>query len=299
MQILLHSPKWSANSYQLLDSGAGYKLERFGENVLCRPEPQALWQPSLSQQEWEKLTSATFVRKKGESEKGEWKIGRKVAEQWWVKRKMESGTMRLRLGMTSFKHVGLFAEQAANWDYIENSILKLRQEYGSIKMLNMFAYTGAASVAGAMAGAAVTHLDSVKAVNHWARENAEASGVDGIRYITDDAMEFAARECRRENRYSAIVLDPPAYGRGPDGQKWVLEDHIYELLLRCKELLATHKGAFMLLSLYSMGFSALLTHTLLRQILGEGFDIEASELFVSDSFGKALPLGMTLRVVRK
>ncbi len=295
MQISLLSPQWDSQEYSLIDSGGGYKLERFGRNVLMRPEPQALWQPTLSWGEWEELISARFHRS-GSGDKGEWEINRGVAEQWWIERQMEiGGKMSLRMGMTSFKHVGVFAEQGANWDFLQSVVSRLS---GEVRVLNMFAYTGGASIAAALAGAEVTHLDSVKAVNHWAKENAERSGVSNIRYIADDAMEFAARELRRENSYRVIVLDPPAYGRGTGGQKWVLEENIYEMLQRCEKLLSSEPGSTLLLSLYSMGFSALLAHTLLQQIFGDGVKIEAAELFLTDQFSKRLPLGLSLRVVR-
>ncbi len=296
MRIELHTPSWDKNEYELIDSGDGYKLERFGSNVLIRPEPQALWMPSLSIEEWEEMATASFERGKGgDGEKGRWELTRRAHEQWWIERKMERGTLKLRLGLTSFKHVGVFAEQATNWDFIQKRII----ENGGGKVLNMFAYTGGASIISALAGAEVTHLDSVKAVNAWAKENGEASGVSNVRYIADDALEFAARELRRGNSYRGIILDPPAYGRGTDGQKWVLEENIYEMLELCEKLLSKEKGSFLLLSLYSMGFSALLARTLIAQIFGAGVDIEFSELYLSDRFSKDLPLGLSIRLVRK
>lgn len=295
MNIQLHTPKWDKTQYELLDSGSGYKLERFGANVLIRPEPQALWLPDMSHSEWEELATAYFERKGRDSDSGNWTINNSAKEQWWIERVMPQGTMKLRLGLTSFKHVGVFAEQAVNWDFIQARVA----EIGDGKVLNMFAYTGGASIAAALAGAQVTHLDSVKAVNVWARENGEASGVNNIRYITDDAMEFAARELRRGNSYRGIILDPPAYGRGTDGQKWVLEENIYEMLSLCEKLLSKERGSFLLLSLYSMGFSALLARTLVAQIFGGGVDIEFSELFQEDKFSKKLPLGLSIRLIRR
>ncbi len=298
IKISAQTAKWDNTQYELLDSGEGYKLERFGVNVLCRPEPQALWMPTLSEAQWSEIASASFIKTGKDGERGEWNLKRGVVEQWWVEHKLPQGVMKLRLGLTSFKHVGLFAEQAVNWAFVQEQLAKISTKE-SPKLLNMFAYTGAASLAAALAGAQVTHLDSVKVVNSWARENGEASGVTNIRYITDDAVAFAAREVRRGNRYSAIILDPPAYGRGPDGQKWVLEEHLYDLLCQCARLLEGHSGAFMLLSLYSMGLSPILAHTMLAQILGEGFTIETAELYQSDPYKKNLPLGVTLRAVKK
>lgn len=292
MKIDIEKPLWENSEYRLLDSGGGAKLEQFGSHILARPEPQALWHPSMDN--WETQASATFSRSGGDAERGEWRIGRQVDEQWWIERKMAHGVMRLRLGMTSFKHVGVFPEQAANWDFIQHQITK----NGGGRILNMFAYTGAASIAAALCGAEVTHVDSVKAVNTWARTNAEASEITSIRYITDDAREFTSRELRRGNHYSGIILDPPAYGRGPDGQKWVLEDHIYGLLSDCNKLLSEDRGSFIVLNLYSMGFSAMLAHTLATQILGPQFEIVCGELYVEDDAAKRLPLGLFLRAVR-
>ncbi len=294
MHISLNSPTWDRSQYELIDSGEGYKLERFGTNILIRPEPQALWRATLSEEEWGEMASASFHRGSGDGDKGSWNIKRGVAEQWWIHRKMAHGTLKMRMGLTSFKHVGVFAEQATNWDFLQQRIAKME----SCKLLNMFAYTGGASVAAALAGAEVTHLDSVKAVNVWARENAETSGVNSIRYITDDALDFARREIRRGNSYDAIILDPPAYGRGTDGQKWVLEENIYEMLTLCEEILSPKSGSVLLLSLYSMGFSALLARTLVSQIFGDSVDIDFSELYLKDSFQKDLPLGLSIRVTR-
>lgn len=305
MDIITLSAKWDEQQYSLIDCGGGEKLERFGENILIRPEPQALWLSNMPRIEWEKMADAYFERSnsKGntESDKGSWEVKRGVNEQWWIERRMPSGgNMRLRMGMTSFKHVGVFPEQGANWDFLQESIIRLRQQdNGSeeVKALNMFAYTGAASIAMAMAGAKVTHLDSVKAVNVWAKENANESGISNIRFITDDAMAFAARELRRGSKYRAIVLDPPAYGRGSDGQKWVLEEHIYEMISRSRDLLEMKSGSFILLSLYSMGFSSILAKSLVQQILGRDFEIEIGELYIEDSYSKQLPLGIFLRAI--
>lgn len=294
MQILLHTAQWENSQYELIDSGYGYKLERFGCNVLMRPEPQALWSTDMNEKEWESLLSARFERKGRDGDSGNWTIKKGAREQWTIRRKMEYGEMVLRLGLTSFKHVGVFAEQGANWDYIQQRVA----EKPNCKVLNMFAYTGAASIAAALAGGEVTHLDSVKAVNVWAKENAELSGLQNVRFITDDALTFASRELRRDRVYDGIILDPPAYGRGTDGQKWVLEEHIYDMLEMCEKLLSKEKGSFLLLSLYSMGFSALLARTLVSQIFGKNIDIEFSELYQKDSFGKDLPLGLSIRLVR-
>lgn len=289
MEIKVCATMWDKQQYELLDSGNGKKLERFGSQILSRPEPQALWRPSLTAGRWDELADATFVRTVSD-EKGEWKLSDRAREQWTVQR----GAVKMRLGLTAFKHVGIFPEQASNWDFLTSAL----SDMNAPEVLNMFAYTGGASIAAAAAGAVVTHVDSVKVVNSWARENGENSGFDSIRYITDDALKFASREIRRSRLYRGIVLDPPAYGRGPDGEKWVLEQNIYELLDLCHTLLSPERGSFLILNLYSMGFSAVLAQTLLRQIFGEQCTIECGELYAEDSFTKQLPLGIFARLTR-
>lgn len=287
-KISIETTLWPSD-YELLDSGRGMKLERFGSETLARPEPQALWECSMNEDEWRAKATATFT-KKGGDDRGEWHLTGRAKEQWWI----EYGPIRFRLGLTAFKHVGVFAEQAANWNFSQRAI----KEMGCARpeILNMFAYTGGASVAAALAGGAVTHLDSVKAVNSWARENAEASGVNDIRYITDDALKFAEREVRRDRQYRGIILDPPAYGRGANGEKWILEEHLPRLLDLCNQLLSREKGSFLVLNLYSMGFSAILAQTLVESIFGRSHTIENGELYAADSYGKRLPLGIFLRL---
>lgn len=276
--------------YELIDSGNGAKLERFGEWIIARPEPQALWKPSM--EDWSHQANATFVRSKSSEERGEWKLDRRMPQQWTVNYK----EIRMRLGLTSFKHLGIFPEQAANWDFIQDSIRRIG---GSPSVLNLFAYTGGATVAAAMAGAQVTHVDSVKQVVSWSRENMELSsaGHNGVRWIVDDALKFVQREVRRGRKYNGIILDPPSYGRGPDGEKWILEENIYELLKCCSELLSD-KGAFVVLNLYSMGLSAMLARTLMRSLFGEPSSEQMGELYVEDRFAKQLPLGVFYRMER-
>ena len=200
----------------------------------------------------------------------------------------------MRLGLTSFKHVGLFPEQAENWDFIFKQAGRIG---AGCKVLNLFAYTGGASLAAKSAGADVTHVDSVKPVVTWARENMEASGLDGIRWIVEDALKFTRREVKRGNLYDGIVLDPPAYGRGANGEKWVLEENINELLSLCARLLRRNRS-FLVLNLYSMGLSALLAKSAVRQLFGQCSGEQFGELYFDDSFGKTLPLGVYYRLWR-
>jgi 23S rRNA (cytosine1962-C5)-methyltransferase len=281
--------------YQLIDSGDFEKLERFGKWVLRRPEPQAVWSKSMSEQDWEIQSHATFVRKNNEArdgDSGNWTVKRGMPDRWHVNYVHGPLKFKMRLALTAFKHVGLFPEQSDNWDFIAKKIkdLKLSEKP---KVLNLFAYTGGASVAACQAGADVTHVDSVKQVVSWSRENMEESGLDGIRWVVEDAFKFVQREVRRGKKYDGIILDPPAYGRGPDGEKWVLERQINELLAMCAEIL-TPTG-FFVINLYSLGFSTLITQNLITQHFPNRIDVESGELYLEDQFKKKLPLGTFLR----
>ncbi len=295
-------PSSSWKDYELIDSGAGEKLERFGSYVLARPEPKALWDKSLPEAEWRRLAHTTFTPgagfgKAGKEDSGTWNRLKKMDDQWYIKYKNDEGlALDLRLGLTSFKHVGVFPEQAPNWDYIYRQTRALAAKGRTPRVLNLFAYTGGASLAARAAGADVTHLDSVRQVVTWARGNMEHSGMDGIRWIVEDAMKFAQREARRGNRYDGIILDPPAYGHGPDGEKWKLDECLYGMLRSVGEILAP-KDSFMVLNLYSNGYSALLGETVVRQAMSVGA-IESGELALNDRFGKALPLSIVVRMTR-
>ncbi len=211
----------------------------------------------------------------------------------------------LRLGLTSFKHVGVFPEQAPNWEFIfseTSRLVRINKANGlpAPKVLNLFAYTGAASLAAKAAGADVTHLDSVRQVVTWARDNMDRSGLDGIRWVVEDAMKFARREARRGNLYQGIILDPPAYGHGPDGEKWKLDELLFDLLKNVAAILAP-RDSFMVLNLYSNGYSAMLGETLVHEAFGHDTlfrDISSGELALKDSFGKVLPLSIFVRVKR-
>ena len=294
------SPSWK--DYELIDSGAGEKLERFGAYVLARPEPKALWDKSLPEAEWRRLAHTTFTPgagfgKAGKEDSGTWNRLKKMDDQWYIQYKNADGlALDLRLGLTSFKHVGVFPEQAPNWDYIYRQTRALAAKGRTPRVLNLFAYTGGASLAARAAGADVTHLDSVRQVVTWARGNMEHSGMDGIRWIVEDAMKFAQREARRGNRYDGIILDPPAYGHGPDGEKWKLDECLFGMLRSVGEILAP-KDSFMVLNLYSNGYSALLGETVVRQAMSVGA-IESGELALNDRFGKALPLSIVVRMTR-
>ncbi|HLO90546.1 MAG TPA: class I SAM-dependent methyltransferase [Lentimicrobium sp.] len=283
--------------YELIDSGNFSKLERFGNQVLDRPEPQAVWDRSLTNAEWDKRSSAIFRKEKNDPDKGRWILNKGCKEQWLINYVYKELSLNMRLGLTGFKHIGVFPEQADNWNFIFDRLnnYKIQNRNGAKpKVLNLFAYTGGASLAAAAAGAEVYHVDSVKPVITWARENAEASELNGIRWIVEDALKFVKREVRRGSRYQGIMLDPPAYGRGADGEKWVLEENINEMIKLCAELLDKNH-AFFILSLYSMGLSALIGENLINNAFGKRDDLTSGELYIEDSFNKKLPLGTIVR----
>lgn len=282
--------------YELIDSGHCEKLERFGKYITCRPEPQAIWSPSLSEAEWIAKADATFTRAKSNPESGNWTTKKGVEERWFCRFKRPEHKIDLgyKLSLSSFKHVGIFPEQAVNWDFLYEKLSGLKKEMSfPPKVLNLFAYTGMASVVSRAAGAEVTHLDSIKQVVSWARENMEASGLDGIRWMVEDALKFVQREVRRGNRYQCLILDPPAYGRGPDGEKWILEEHLPHLLESCAQILDPENGVFVL-NLYSLGFSTLITENLMKEYFPKR-KVEVGEIYLEDSFQKKLPLGTFAR----
>ncbi len=297
---MVEFPSENWKDYALLDSGDGEKLERFGRVVMIRPEPKALWSKTLSAAEWEakaytRFTPGAGFGKAGKEDSGTWKALKQMDDQWYISYPgLQKGLkFSLRLGLTSFKHVGVFPEQASNWEYI------YAHTKPGMKVLNLFAYTGGASLAARAAGADVTHLDSVRQVVTWARGNMEKSGMDGIHWVVEDAMKFARREAKRGHLYDGIILDPPAYGHGPDGEKWKLDDCLFDMLKEVSKILAP-KNSFMVLNLYSNGYSALLGETIVKeafQLKGD-YKLESGELALRDSFGKNLPLSIVVRLSR-
>lgn len=297
--------------YELIDVGNFEKLERFGQLITIRPEPQALWDKTLSNGEWEKRAHIKFVPRSSSS--GEWKKlkqslpdGKPIPEQWKMGYQLGLGNMEggetsklryqnpkimFRLGLTSFKHVGIFPEQAPNWDYIYESVHLLAEENKGVapKVLNLFAYTGGASLAAKAAGADITHVDSIKQVVTWSKENMDLSGLDNIRWVVEDALKFVKREEKRGNKYNGIILDPPAYGHGPNGEKWKLEDNISEMIKGVLNLL--DEKHFLILNAYSLGFSSIILENLLREKAGQ--NLNTGELYLQATAAKnRLPLGV-------
>ena len=283
---LLSPSHWK--DYELLDCGDFEKLERFGELILIRPEPQAVWAKALSESEWEKLHHIRFKGKSATS--GEWvKKNGKSPDRWNISYKTEDMAIKFRLGLTSFKHVGIFPEQAVNWDFIAQQVKRFKNP--EPKILNLFAYTGGASLAAKAAGADTTHVDSIKQVVTWANENQELSGLANIRWVVEDALKFVKRELKRGKTYNGIILDPPAYGHGPNGEKWKLEDHIQEMMHDVVQLLDP-KEHFLILNAYSMGFSSVIIENLLKSSMPSIQNLHCGELYLQASSGCKLPLGV-------
>ncbi len=310
--MTIESPGDLWKDYELIDSGNFEKLERFGKYYMSRPEPKALWDKSLSDAEWSRLVHTKFrpgagFGKAGKEDSGTWERNRKMDDQWVIRyRGGQPGLdFSLRLGLTSFKHVGVFPEQSSNWEYIyrqTSELVRKAKETGAPrpKVLNLFAYTGAASLAAKAAGADVTHLDSVRQVVTWARNNMEISGLDNIRWVVEDALKFARREAKRGNVYQGIILDPPAYGHGPDGEKWKLDECLYDML-KCVSSILAPVDSFLVLNLYSNGYSAVLGETLVKEAfcVKTGYkSIDCGELVLHDNYGKNLPLSVFVRMSR-
>ena len=286
MISLLTPTHWK--DYELIDCGDFEKLERFGNLVLSRPEPQAVWKKTLSENDWKKQTHIKFKGRSATS--GEWiKSSAHLPDRWNVEYKNEEVGINLRLGLTSFKHVGVFPEQAVNWDYISSSIGKFKTS--SPKVLNLFAYTGAASLIAKAAGADTTHVDSIKQVVNWANENQELSKLKDVRWVVEDALKFVKRELKRGKKYNGIILDPPAFGHGPNGEKWKLEDHIQEMMHDVVQLLDDEEH-FLILNTYSLGFSSVIVENLIKTSFPQVQNLETGELYLQATSGIKLPLGV-------
>jgi 23S rRNA (cytosine1962-C5)-methyltransferase len=286
--ILSTVPK---KGYELLDSGDGEKLERYGDIIVARPDPQALWPKSLSEEEWKKVT-AVFTR---ESTNAGWEFKKKIPERWQI----NFQNLNFWIKPTSFKHTGLFPEQSSNWKWIQEQI-KIRKSHteSPVTILNLFGYTGGATLAAAQAGAEVCHVDGSKSAVTWGRENAEISKLSDkpIRWIIDDAVVFVKREIKRGRKYDGIIMDPPAFGHGPNGEMWKIEDSFLPFLELCEQIL-TDKPLFFLINGYASGYSALAYQNNLERLVKKfGGTIEVGELTIQESKNKRLlPAGIFAR----
>lgn len=286
------------NDYEVLDTSAGEKLERWGDYILVRPDPQVIWNTPHKVREWKQKNGHYHRSNKGG---GQWDFF-DLPEQWEI----SYGNLKFHLKPFHFKHTGLFPEQAVNWEWSGNLIREAKKKNPGkeIKVLNLFAYTGGATVACADAGAAVTHVDASKGMVTWAKENAAASGLANapIRYLVDDCVKFVEREIRRGNHYDAIIMDPPSYGRGPKGEIWKIEEKIFPLVQLCMKVLAD-KPLFFLINSYTTGLQpAVLSYMLNLELKSRfGGTVEADEigLPVRGKQGLVLPCGASGRWSRK
>lgn len=279
--LMLETRGWPGG-YALLDSGHGRKLERFGGVTLVRPDAQAIWAPTLPEGEWTGA-SAVFDATIEDDEHGRWRLNGPERQSWPV----PSGELTFECRFTNFRHVGLFPEQAPHWEWMHERIKARRAAGAPFRLLNLFGYTGAASLIAAASGAEVTHVDASKKAIEWARANQALSKLEDkpVRWICDDAMKFAAREVRRGVRYDGIVLDPPKFGRGPKNETWNLFDDLPPLMRICSELL-TPGSSFLVLTAYAVRMSYLSLYELTRDALhAHGGAIDAGELILREEAG--------------
>jgi 23S rRNA (cytosine1962-C5)-methyltransferase len=273
--------------YQLLDCGNGMKQERWGDVTLVRPDPQVLW-PRTNRKEW---SGYDAIYHRSSAGGGEWSFSKKLPESWIVKFK----DLTFKIRPTDFKHTGLFPEQSVNWQW---SMDKIRTAGRPIKVLNLFGYTGGATVAAAKAGAEVTHIDSAKGMVNWCKENAKLSGLENapIRYIVEDCVKFVEREIRRGNKYDAIIMDPPSYGRGKSGETWKIEQHLWGLLELCQQILSENPLYFLINS-YTTGLSPTVMTNMLSEVMKDyAGKLSGGEIGIPiQNDGKVLPCGIYAR----
>ena len=294
MSKLIITATKPSKDYELIDSGNGEKLERFGEYVLRRPDPQALWNKNLDEKEWKKA-NASFVRpspgRAGDGNNAKWRMKDDIHKEWII----SMGDLKFYIKPTAFKHTGLFPEQESNWQWIKE---KIKNAGRPIKMLNLFGYTGGATLAALRAGAEVTHIDGSKSAITWARQNAEASKLEDkkVHWIEEDARKFVQREIKRGNKYDAIIMDPPAFGHGANNEVWKIEEDFTKLLEACGQILSDNP-LFVIVNGYSAGYSAVAYENCLKEITKNiGGEIEIGELTIEESkSGRLLPAGIFAR----
>lgn len=285
-------PFYPSGDYALLDSGIERKLERVGDYVLDRPAAQAVWSPLLSEPEWDQIDASYERDEKG----GDWEFNGKISRKFTIL----YDSISFQIKLTDFGHLGLFPEQAENWNWLRRIIRRRLEQTNdaNLHVLNLFAYTGGSTLACSQAGAHVVHVDAAKGVVDWARTNAELSHLHQrpIRWLVDDALKFVLREGRRGNRYHGIILDPPSFGRGPKGEVFKIEDDLMPLLAACAELLADD-ALFFLLSCHTPGFTPTTLHNQVSEVVsGRSGKIEQNEMLIhEEKSGRALPSGVYAR----
>lgn len=275
--------------YELLDATDGFRLERWGDVLLQRPDPQVIWRTPRQTDAWERVDALYHRSAKGG---GEWEYRRKLPERWQIAYPLAGHPLKLIVSPTGFKHTGIFPEQAVNWEEYARLIAGAGRE---VRVLNLFGYTGGATLACAAAGAQVAHLDASKGMVAWARENAAASGLaeKPVRWLVDDCAKFVAREARRGSRYDAIIMDPPSYGRGPGGEVWKLEETLYLLLAACVDILSDD-ALFLAISSYTSGLAPGVAGYMLEALTrGRGGRVAADEIGLPLTSGGVLPCGST------
>ena len=278
-----------SDEYELLDSGDGEKLERYGEVVVARPDPQSLWNKNLPESEWKKA-DAYFKRA---STDANWSVRRELPERWSI----SLAGLKFWIKLSAFKHTGIFPEQVGNWNWIREKIEQAKRTE-PIRVLNLFGYTGGASLAAAQAGAEVVHVDGSKSAIGWARDNAALSGLaeKPVRWILDDAQKFVAREIKRGKKYDGIIMDPPAFGHGAEGEVWKIEEDLLPLLESCRQILS-NQPLFFIINGYASGYSALAYQNSLGDLMKSfGGHVEIGELTIGEKNSqRLLPAGIFAR----
>lgn len=283
------------NDYEVIDCSKGEKLERWGDYLLVRPDPQVIWDTPKKEKGWRKMNGHYHRSSKGG---GEWEFFQ-LPKEWTIQYSLPINKMlTFHLKPFSFKHTGLFPEQAANWNWFSQLIADAVSKGRQVKVLNLFAYTGGATLAAAAAGASVTHVDASKGMVTWAKENAISSGLKDapIRWLVDDCVKFVEREIRRGNHYDAIIMDPPSYGRGPKGEIWKIEESVYPLIQLCSQIL-TDNPLFFLINSYTTGLQPAVLSYMISTVLGTANGtVTASEIGLPvSSNGLVLPCGASGR----
>jgi 23S rRNA (cytosine1962-C5)-methyltransferase len=290
---MLLASNWQ--DYELIDAGAGEKLERWGEIIMARPDPQAIWPKQAADGEWRK---ADMVYHRSSSGGGYWQKFRTVPEAWEIGYDSNDLKLKFRVKPTDFKHMGLFPEQAVNWNWVSNKIKSANRKNTNhpVRILNLFAYTGGATIACISAGADVTHVDAAKGMNGWAGENIKLSGLQSKphRIITDDVIKYVRREKRRGSFYDGVIMDPPAFGRGPGGEIWKLEERLFELALAVSDVL-TAAPMFVLLNSYTAGLSPAAGANILKIVLPDTGSTAFGEIGLPAESGVVLPCGSYAR----